>query len=221
MDLTQLLRLARKNLQDNIPIESFETINNAIEELIISGIAQQSLKVGDTIPDFALPNHNGNLIKIQKLLKRGIVVISFYRGSWCPFCNLELQALEQALPAINMLGGTLVTISPQISIDLPESLEKQQFNLEMLVDKGNQVARQFNIVFKIPEKLRFCLKDLGIYIPRYNGDESFELPLPATYIVNQDGKIYYDFVQSDHTKRLDPVEIITIMRRMNNDSVLN
>ncbi len=221
MDFAQSLKLARRNLKENLSVESLETINSAIEELISSGIVGKTLKVGDIIPDFTLPNYNGQLIEIQKLLKRGTVVISFYRGSWCSFCGLELKALEQALPAINMLGGTVVTISPQIFVKSSESVEQQEFNVEMLVDKGNQVARQFGIVFQIPEKLRLCYRNLGIYLPKYNGDESFELPIPATFIVNQDGKICYAFVKPDHTQRLDPVEIITIIRRINNGSVLN
>lgn len=221
MDLAQSLRLARKNLSETLPIETLEAIDNVTEEVINSGIAHQSLKVGDTIPDFALPNHNGELIEIQKLLKRGAVVISFYRGTWCPFCNVELKALEQALPAISMLGGTVVTISPQTFVKSPRSIEEKKSYFEMLIDKRNQVARQFGIVFNIPKKSRSYYRNIGIYLPKYNGDESFELPIPATFIVNRDGKINYAYIEPDHTQRLDPVEIITIIRQMNNGDVLN
>ena len=102
--------------------------------------------------------------------------------------------------------------SPQTFVDSSDSLE--EFNFETLIDKRNQVARQFGIVLQIPEKSRIHYENLGIYLPRYNGDESFELPIPATFIVNQDGKIHYAFIDSDFTERLDPVEIVTILRQM-------
>ena len=219
MDFAQSLKLTRQNLEENLSAENLAGIDSVTEEVIRSGIANQSLKVGDIIPDFALPNQNGELTQIKKFCKQGNVVISFYRGTWCPFCNLELKALEQALPAINMLGGTLVTISPQVLMEY--SIDKKELYFENLIDKGNKIAKQFGIVFKIPENARSYYKNIGIYLPKYNGDESFELPIAATFIINQDGIIHYAFVEPDHTKRLDPVEIITIMRKLNSDSVVN
>lgn len=211
MNFPQSLKLARKNLSEKVTTETLEAINDG-NKLIHSEIVPKSLKVGNIIPDFALPNQNGQLIKIQEVLKKGTAVISFYRGTWCEFCSLELKALQQALPAIHMLGGTLMAISPQTFIDSSDSVE--EFNFETLVDKRNQLARQFGIVFQIPEKSRIHYENMGLSLPRYNGDESFELPIPATFIVNQDGIIHYAFVDSDFTERLDPVEIVTILRRM-------
>jgi len=211
MDFPQSLKLARKNLSEKAAIETLEAINGETK-LIHSEVVPKSLKVGDVVPNFALPNKNGQLIEIQEILKQGTVVISFYRGSWCQFCSLELKALQQALPAIHMLGGTLVAISPQTFVDSSHSVE--EFNFETLIDKRNKVARQFGIVFQIPEKSRIHYENMGVSLPRYNGDESFELPIPATFIVNQDGIIHYAFVDSDFTERLDPVEIVTILRQM-------
>lgn len=211
MDFPQSLKLARNILSEKLPAETLEEINNA-NKLINSEVIPKSLKVGDIVPNFALPNHNGKLIKIQEILKQGAAVISFYRGTWCRFCSLELKALQQALPAINMLGGTLITISPQTFIDSSDNLE--EFSFETLVDKRNQIARQFGIVFQIPEKSRIHYESMGVSLPRYNGDESFELPIPGTFVVNQDGKIHYAFVDADFTERLDPVEIVTILRKI-------
>jgi len=177
MDLSQSLKIARQNLQQTLSAETLEAVNRPAE-LISSNSVARSLKIGDMIPEFSLPNQNGQLIEIKKLLEKGSVVISFYRGIWCRFCSLELKALQQALPAINTLGGTLVTISPQISIESYSDVE--EFNFEILADKRNKVARQFGIVFQIPEKSRIYYENLGFYIPRYNGDETFELPIPAT-----------------------------------------
>ncbi len=214
MNFHESLKLARKNLEETLSVETLNVIDRVTQEVIDSGIAHQSLNLGDIIPDFALLNHNGELIEIEKLLKQGAVVISFYRGTWCPFCSLELKALEEALPAVKILGGTVVTISPQTFIEFPQTAYQQELNLEMLVDKGNKVARQFGLVFKIPENARSYYRNIGIYLPRYNGDESFELPIPGTFIVDRDRKIHYAFVEPDFNQRLDPVEIITILRQM-------
>ncbi len=211
MDFPQSLKLARENLLEKMPAESLEAINSTTK-LLHSKVIPQSLKVGDVVPNFVLPNKNGQLIEIQEILKQGTAVISFYRGTWCRFCSLELKALQQALPAIHMLGGTLVAISPQTFIDSSDNLE--EFKFEKLVDKRNQVARQFGIVFEVPEKSRIHYENIGISLPRYNGYESFELPIPATFIVNKDSIIHYAFVDLDFTERLDPVEIVTILRRM-------
>ncbi|MEM6402884.1 MAG: peroxiredoxin-like family protein [Cyanobacteria bacterium P01_D01_bin.116] len=210
MNFSQSLKLAQKNLSEQLSVEVLEALEST--KFISSKIIDRSLKIGEIIPDFVLSNQNRELIHIQRLLKKGNLVISFYRGSWCPFCSLELKALEQALPAINSLGGTLVAISPQKFVD--STYNQEELSFEMLVDRRNQVARKFGIVFKIPEELRIYYENIGIYLPRYNGEESFELPIPATFIVNQDGKIHYAFVDSDYSHRLDPVEIVTILRKM-------
>ena len=183
-------------------------------ELISSGIVDQSLKVGDFIPNFILPNAFGESIEVQKLLASGPVVISFFRGSWCPFCNSELAALQQALPAIKTLGASLIAISPQTISYTISTVEKHELSYEVLSDRNNHIARQFGIVFQIPEAFRAVLTEKGHVLPRYNGDESFELPIPATFIVSQDGKVIYAFVDPDYTKRLDPVEIISVLRNI-------
>ncbi|BAY10653.1 peroxiredoxin-like family protein [Calothrix sp. NIES-2098] len=183
-------------------------------ELISSGIIDRSLKVGDFIPNFMLPNACGETIEVEKFLVNGPVVISFFRGSWCPFCNSELAALQQALPAIKTLGASLIAISPQTNHHTSLTVEKHELTYEVLSDRNNKIARQFGIVFQIPEYLRPVLAQKGHVLPRYNGDESFELPIPATFIVSQDGKVIYAFVDPDYTKRLDPIEIITVLRNL-------
>ncbi|WP_375473217.1 peroxiredoxin-like family protein [uncultured Nostoc sp.] len=183
-------------------------------ELIYSGIIDQSLKVGDIIPNFILPNAFNQLVELQKLLFNGPVVISFFRGYWCPFCNLELAGLQQALPAIKTLGASIIAISPQNNRHTISTVEKHELTYEVLSDRSNMIARQFGIVFQIPEYLRHILEEKGHVLPRYNGDESFELPIPATFVVDRDGKIVYAFVDADYTKRLDPIEIVSILRNI-------
>ena len=134
--------------------------------------------------------------------------MSFYRGGWCPFCNLELWALQKILPEIERLGASLVAVSPELPDASLNTLEKHRLQFQVLSDRGNQVARQFGLVFTLPQELRPVYEQFGIDIPPHNGDQSFELPLPATYVIASDGTIRYAFVNSDYTQRAEPSDII-------------
>ena len=184
----------------------------ATEDLVNTQIAEKSLKIGDVVPNFTLNNASGKSVSFKSLLAKGQVVISFYRGGWCPYCNLELRALEQSLPQIKSLGATLVAISPETPDSSLSTSEKNNLTFEVLSDLKNQVAQQFGLVFTLPEELRPIYEQFGIDIPAYNGDSTFELPLPATYVVNTDGKIVHSFVNADYTQRLDPDAILTALK---------
>ena len=212
MSLTQALADQLAQSQANKPPEVISMMGKATEDLIKSGIVNQSLKVGDTPPSFALPNAVDKSVAIRDLLSKGPVVISFYRGQWCPYCNLELRALQQALPEIQALGASLAAISPQTPDNSLSTIEKNELTFEVLSDVGNQVARQFGLVFNLPEALRPIYKSFGIDIPAHNGDQTFELPIPATYVINSDGAIAHAFVEPDYTKRLDPEDILAALR---------
>ncbi|MEA5566726.1 peroxiredoxin-like family protein [Anabaena sp. UHCC 0399] len=210
-----LNEICRIHLQNGIiSSHAHSLIVKSINELILSGIVKQSLKVGDIVPNFILPNAFGQPIELQNLLASGAVVISFFRGHWCPLCSLELEALQQALPAIQTLGAALIAISPQTPHYTTLTVVKQEITYEVLSDRRNDVARQFGIVFQIPEYLRPVFQEQGHVLPKYNGDESFELPIPATFVVSQGGKVVYAFVDPDYTKRLDPIEIVSILRNI-------
>jgi peroxiredoxin len=207
---------ALDNLRDQVfSLDKKSLISQAIDELRASGIANQTLKVGDYVPDFTLPNAFGQTVELQKLLDQGPVVISFYRGVWCPFCSLELREHEQIFPAIQMLGATLIAISPQTLRYTLLAAQENSLTYDILSDENNRVACQFGLVFQVPEYLKSFLAELGYTLPRYYGSNFIELPIPATFIVNKDGKIIYDFIDADHTKRLDPVEIINVLRKIN------
>ena len=212
MNLTEQLTDVRNKFRSNQPEEIKEVMAKATTDLINSKIAEQSLNVGDQVPYFTLPNAVGKNINIQSLLEKGAVVISFYRGGWCPYCNLELRALQKSLPEIEAQGATLVAISPETPDNSLSTREKNELSFEVLSDQGNQIAKQFGLVFTLPEELRPIYEEFGIDIPGYNGDKTFELPIPATYIVAPDGKITHGFVNPDYTQRLDPTEIITVIK---------
>ena len=214
MSLTQDLANLAAQITAQMPDDVKAKMADAAKDLANSGMTDKVLTEGDSIPSFSLPNATGQSISIQDLLKSGPVVISFYRGGWCPYCNLELRALQEALPEIQARGANLVAISPQTPDNSLSTAEKHHLSFEVLSDVGNQVARQFGLVFTVPETLRPIYQSFGIDLPAYNGDENFELPIPATYIVDTTGKIVHAFVNVDYQKRQDPEGIITVLENL-------
>lgn len=214
MSLSQALADLQAKSREGRPTAMLATMDQATAELKQSDIENRSLTVGDRAPDFFLPNSLGQPVSLESCLQAGPVVISFYRGEWCPYCNLELRALQAALPEIQALGAKLLAISPQTPDNSLSTQEKNALSYEVLSDVGNQVARQFGLVFTLPASLLPVYADFGIDLAAANGDSSFELPLPATYVVGTNGKITHAFVDADYTKRLDPQAIIATLRKM-------
>ena len=216
MNLTEELQNYRNQFLTKVSEEVQATMSQATQNLASSGIADSTLKVGDKIPEFSLPNATGKRVDLQKLLQLGPVVISFYRGKWCPYCNLELRAFQKKLPEIQALGASLVAISPQTPDNSLSTVEKNELSFEVLSDVGNQVARQFGLIFTLPKELRPIYETFGIDLPAHNGDKKFELPIAATYVVAPDGTIVLSFVNADYTQRLEPQEVLKTLQKMNN-----
>ena len=208
MNLTQELNAFKTKFKASQPEEIKTVMAKATTDLINTQLAEKSLSKGDKMPNFALPNAVGEEVTLESLLSKGAVVISFYRGGWCPYCNMELRALQQALPEIETKGATLVAISPETPDTSLSTKEKNELSFEVLSDRGNQLARQLGLVFTLPESLRPIYNNFGIDIPAHNGDSSFELPLPATYVLAAEGTVLYGFADADYTERLDPSKIV-------------
>ena len=218
MNLTQELNAFKAKFKANQPEKIKSVMATATTDLIESKLAEKSLGKGDKIPDFSLPNAVGEEVSLNSLLAKGAAVISFYRGGWCPYCNMELRALQQALPEIEAKGASLVAISPETPDASLSTKEKNELSFEVLSDRNNQLAKKLGLVFTLPESLRPIYKNFGIDIPAHNGEDTFELPLPATYVVAADGTVIYSFAHADYTKRLDPAEIINALDNLNGNS---
>ena len=195
-----------------MPPDFLALIEQSTEALVHSGIMTQSLKPGDPMPNFILPNAGGSSIVLQSLLIKGPVIISFFQGVWCPFCCLELMAWQEALPTIQALGATVVAISPQTLEYSQSTVEQLSLTYDVLSDRGNQVARQFGLVYQIPDYLHSIFAAMGHPLPLYNGDHSYELPLTGTFVVDQQGSVIYRFVDPDFTKRAEPADVIQVLR---------
>ncbi len=212
MSLSERIREMTAEAARQIPANVLEIMQKATEKLKASGIENKALKEGDTAPDFKLPDHKGGEVSLSELLEKGPVVISFYRGEWCPYCNLEIKALQDALPEIEDLGASLVAISPQTPPHSQTMAEKHALAFDVLSDVGNRVARQFGLVFTLAEELRPIYAQFGIDLPAHNGEDTFELPIPATYVIGTDGVIVKAFVDANYTARLEPDEILNVLK---------
>lgn len=172
--------------------------------LVASGILDAALTAGNQAPDSALSNARGGVVRLSHTLASGPVVLSFYRGGWCRYCTLELRALQKALPEFKAAGAALIAVSPQTPDESLSTVEKNDLTLPVLSDPGSRVARAFGIAFDLADGVRPTFTSFGHARPDRNGDESWVLPLPATYVVDRDGIIAFAHVDVDVRKRLEP-----------------
>jgi peroxiredoxin len=196
------------------PPAAVEVLHRATDELIASGAQNRALKAGDIAPEFTLPDPDGNPVSSKVLLARGPLVLTFYRGAWCPFCNFDLSALEEARLEIESRGASLVAISEQTALNSRKSQRQNGLGFPILGDHGGQIAAQFGVRWTLPDYLREVYKALGADLPQFNGEESWTLPMPARYVIAQDGTIAYAEVNPDYTRRPEPSAIYPILEQL-------
>jgi peroxiredoxin len=194
--------------------ERLELMARATNELLESGQAQRARKAGDVAPEFSLKDPDGKLVSLRALLAQGPLVVSFYRGVWCPYCNLELQALQAALPEIIARGASLVAISPQTAANSRKSQRDNKLEFPILSDFRSEVANAFGIRFALPDYLAKTYSDFGNNLPVVNDDPAWVLPMPARYVIATDGTIAYSEVNPDYTQRPDPSELLPVLDRL-------
>ena len=197
----------------NVPRSVIETMHRATAELIESGAAQRAKKAGDVAPEFSLRDPEGNVVNSVALLKHGPLVLSFYRGVWCPYCNMELQALEAAKPEFDKYGASLVAISPQTAPNSRKSVRQNKLSVPILSDVKGKVGAAFGLRFNLPAYLIELYKQLKNDLPTFNDDPSWTLPMPARYVIGQDGMILYSEVNPDYTRRPEPEDMIPVLQQ--------
>jgi peroxiredoxin len=191
-----------------------ETMQRATQSLIDSRQADDALKAGDTAADFTLQDANGDTVSSRALLARGPLVATFYRGVWCPYCNSDLQALEEVRPEIESRGAALVAISPQTQANSCKSQRDNRLGFPILSDPGTAVAARFGLRFSLPDDLIEVYRQFGNDLARINDDPSWVLPMPARYVIGTDGVITYAEVNPDYTRRPDPSELLPVLDRL-------
>jgi peroxiredoxin len=178
-----------------------------IEELR-NGLAKSALQVGNVAPAIVLRNAKGETVDVRTLLKRGPVIVTFYRGGWCPYCNLELKAFQKLLPEIKAAGASLVAISPERPDDTQPTAEKNALTFEVLSDVGQKIGRAFGLVYVFSDELKSAYQGFGRNIPAINGSDEWALPISATYVIGRDGRIIYAYTDADYRDRADPEEVL-------------
>jgi peroxiredoxin len=196
----------------NVPYSVVEAMHRATAELKASGQAEHAMKVGDKAPAFRLKDSEGDLVSSSELLETGPLIISFYRGVWCPYCNIELQALQSALPEYRRLGASLVAISPQTQPNSRRAARENGLTFPILSDMRGEIGAAFGLKVKLPGYLAEHYKNAKIDLASFNDDPEWTLPMPARYVIGQSSIILYAEVNADYTCRPEPEELLPALR---------
>lgn len=215
MALQDQLDALKHDFETNIaPPAVVEAIHRSTDDLIASGQAERALKAGDRAPDFSLTDAEGNAVSLAELLAKGPLVLTFYRGVWCPYCNLDLKALEAASGEIRARGASLAAVSQQTAPNSRKAQRVEGLGFPILADPGGQVGDAFGLRFQIPEYLKAIYLQLRVDLAVINGEASWTLPMPARYVIGTDGVIAYAEVNPDYTRRPDPSELLPVLDRL-------
>ena len=191
-----------------------DVMHRATAELVSSGQALNAKKAGDKAPEFTLKDPEGIPVSSAALLEKGPLVISFYRGVWCPYCNMDLQALQAAVPDIEARGANLVAISPQTAPNSRKSQRDNKLTFPILSDDKSRVAAAFGLRFSLPDYLVELYKGFKNDLPAINDDPAWVLPMPARFVIGSGGIIAYAEVNPDYTQRPDPSELLPVLDRL-------
>jgi peroxiredoxin len=210
-----LLKSKLEEKKRNFSLKADDAKKKAYEEGITfvkeSGILENAKQNGDVAPDFTLNNALGKPVQLSEYLKKGKVVLTWYRGGWCPYCNLTLNALQEELANFKKQGANLIALTPELPDESISTSEKNNLQFEVLSDVGNKVANQYGIVFQLTNDVAAMYNE-SFALNKHNGDASNQLPLAATYIIDENGKIIYSFLDADYRNRAEPSELTVFLK---------
>ena len=209
-EITRLRQEQEESLSEDVR----RLLQRATQRLVESELAESAVGVGEAFPTFSLPNPGGDAVSSEELLQQGHLVVCFYRGGWCPYCNLELRAYQAVIEEIRELGANLIAISPQLPDESLTTAAKANLSYEVLSDLGNSLASHLGLVFELAPAVVDLYRSVGYDLERINGNMSWTLPVPATYVVRKDGIIVDAYVQPDHSIRKEPSEVIELLKQL-------
>jgi peroxiredoxin len=212
--LQEELRDQKDKFNETAPDETKTTYKKGTDAVVQSGIVEKARQVGELALDFVLSNAKGESVKLSDQLKHGPIVLTWYRGGWCPYCNLTMHHLQQALPEFKALGAQLLALTPELPDNSLSTSEKHKLEFEVLSDIDNKVGKDYGIVFQLLEGVAKIYGE-KFNLNAYNGNENNELPLAATYIIGQDGIIEYAFLDADYRNRANPEDLISFLKNRN------
>ncbi|GHC48838.1 peroxiredoxin-like family protein [Roseibacillus persicicus] len=200
--------------EEKAPAEKISEYDKGIKAVQESGVLEKALNVGDTAPDFTLKNATGEEVTLSTLLKDGPVILTWYRGSWCPYCNIALRSYQENLDKFKAAGAQFVALTPELPDKSLPTSEKYELQFEVLTDLNSEVAKKFGLVFTMTKWVEDAMRDFAD-LKKYNGDEYDDttLPLSATYIIQPDGKISYAFLDAEYRNRATPEQILEALKK--------
>ena len=210
--LRQQLTDYQAGFKERAPAERVAMMETATAKLRATGIESTALRVGATLPALTLPDATGNPVDLNSLNASGPLVIVFYRGGWCPYCNLELREWQRLLPQLQSLGATLVAISPQTPDNSLSTSEKNALAFPVLSDSGLAAANAFGVAFTLSSELVELYAKVGNDLPTLNGNGQWVLPIPATFVIDSGGAVAYAHVEADYRQRAEPVSVLEQVR---------
>jgi len=215
MSLEAILAARRERSVGRLKPEHREKQERHIAELRSSGMLERAVKVGDDAPPFALPNTRGERVASQELLARGPLVVSFFRGKWCPYCVAELEALDEIVPELRSLGGELVVITPQRAERTAELVAEKSLRFDVCTDRGNRVAEAYGIGYVFPDYLRDLYRDILKHdIAEHNDDDAWKLPIPARFVIDPAGIVREAKIDPDYRHRPEPADSLAVVREL-------
>jgi peroxiredoxin len=210
--LREIFAERRDLISKYVPPETQAVHAQAVAELKARHIGENILPVGAKAPAFELQDHNGKIVSSSDLLARGKLVLCFIRGRWCPFCVGQMEAMNLVLQQIEQAGSSLVAVSPQTVKQSFFMHDQHKLRFPLLSDAGNRVARQFGLTYRVPEPQETVYRRAFVNLPFTNGDDSWELAIPATYILDRDASVLYATANEDYTERPEPSEIVGMLQ---------
>ena len=223
--LKQRLAALRENIEKSLDNDALAIMHRATADLVANGLEDRVLAVDESMPRFELPDQHGELHRSETFVEGGPLIVTFYRGIWCPYCNLDLKVLETYQPRFRKAGATLVAISPELPEHSRQTAKRHRISFPILSDAGNEVASSFGLRFFIGEPLKQLYRDgFGIDLESFDGDASWTLPMPARFVVDRTGKVRYAEASADYTKRPEPDELLPVLESLSaseNENVHN
>lgn len=210
--LSQIFAERKELIAKYVPPETQAIHARAVAQLKEKHFTANILPVGAKAPTFDLPDHDGRIARSSDLVAKGKLVLCFIRGRWCPFCVGQMEAMNLVLPQIEQAGATLVAVSPQTVKQAFFMHDQHKLRFPLLSDADNQVARKFGLTYRVPDAQEAVYRKAFVNLPFTNGDDSWELPIPATYIVDREGTIRYASANEDYTERPEPDDLVRALR---------
>jgi peroxiredoxin len=211
------LEAKKAGFAERAPDDLKTLYDEGLQAVIDAGVVENAKSMGDQAPNFTLTNQTGEEVSLEALLEQGPVVLLWYRGGWCPYCNLTLAAYQGRLDDIRAAGATLVALTPELPDRSIGTAEKEGLDFQVLSDVGNEVAREYGVVFELTEGVQASYEK-AFGLSEVNGDDSGELPLAATYVIDQSGTIRWAFLDADYRNRAEPGDVVAVLEGLSGES---